>query len=215
MRGAVIDVVQRSPEWFAARLGRLTGSAAKDMLATIAKGEAAGRRKLRTRLTLERLTQQSQEDSYINAAMQWGIDHEAEAFGVYEAMTGDLVTGTGFVQHATLMAGCSLDGHLGDFNTLLSIKCPESATHLGYLKGAGQFPTEHVGQMLHELWITGAETYHFLSYDPRFPLPLQTFFVSVPRDEKAVAGYAEKAEAFLLEVDREVEYLTTLMKAVA
>ena len=215
MRGAVIDVAQRTPEWFAARLGRLTGSAAKDMLAEIRTGEAAGRRDLRTRLVLERLTHLSQEDGFINTAMQWGIDHEDEAFGVYEAMTGSIVTRSGFVQHANLLAGCSLDGHMGDFDTLLSIKCPKSATHLGYLKGGDKFPAEHMGQMLHEFWITGATRYDFLSYDPRFPPALQTFFVSVTRDDAAVAAYETKAKAFLAEVDREVETLTTLMKAVA
>ena len=36
----VVEAEQRSPEWFAARLGRLTGSVAGDMVATIKSGEA-------------------------------------------------------------------------------------------------------------------------------------------------------------------------------
>jgi len=50
MAFTVIDAPQRSAEWFAARAGRLTGSVAADMLATIKSGEAAARRDLRTRL---------------------------------------------------------------------------------------------------------------------------------------------------------------------
>lgn len=202
----VINVPQRSPEWFAARLGRLTGSAASEAIAQIKSGEAAGRRNLRTRLVLERLTNECQEDGYINAAMQWGIDHEAEARSAFEAVTGELVTETGFCQHSTLMAGCSLDGHLGDFDELVSIKCPTSGVHMQYLTASG-IPSSYVPQMLHELAVTGAKVYHFLSFDPRFPKHLRTCYVHVERDDAAVADYWQKAIKFLDEVDRDVSAL--------
>jgi predicted phage-related endonuclease len=205
----VIDVPQRSDAWFAARLGRLTGSVAKDMLAEIKSGEAAARRDLRVRLAVERLTGRRDEDGFTNAAMQWGTDHEDDAFAAYEAVTGNMARRTGFCQHDTLMAGASLDGHLGDFQTLVSLKCPKSATHYGYLK-AGTMPTTYLPQMTHELWITGAKEYHFLSYDPRFDGKLQTFFVTVQRDESAIAAYEAKALAFLREIDAELDSLRSL-----
>jgi hypothetical protein len=92
-RFAIVEAEQRSEAWFRARAGRLTGSRAGDMLATIKSGEAAARRDLRTQLVVERLTGQPQEDAYVNAAMQWGIDHEAEAFAAYEAESGNLCAG--------------------------------------------------------------------------------------------------------------------------
>jgi hypothetical protein len=48
---------------------------------------------------VERLTGQPQEDTYINAAMQWGIDHEADAFAAYEAQSGNLGAAHGFLTH--------------------------------------------------------------------------------------------------------------------
>lgn len=210
MNFTVIDVPQRSPEWFAARLGRLTGSVAKDMLAEIKSGEAAARRDLRTRLVVERLTGRRDEDTFTNAAMEWGTLHEDDAFAAYEATTGNIARRTGFCQHDSLMAGASLDGHVGAFDVLVSLKCPKSATHLGYLRSPGAMPSNYVPQMLHELWITGAKEYHFLSFDPRFDGRLQTFFVSVPRDEAAVAAYEKKALAFLGEVENELLSLRTL-----
>jgi len=39
----VLCTEQRVPEWYAARLGKLTGSVAGDMLARIKTGEAAAR----------------------------------------------------------------------------------------------------------------------------------------------------------------------------
>ena len=51
-----IEAAQRSEAWHLARLGRLTGSRAADMLARIKTGEAAARRDLRTQLVCERVT---------------------------------------------------------------------------------------------------------------------------------------------------------------
>jgi hypothetical protein len=105
-------VDQRTPEWFALRLGRLTASDAKDMLATIKSGEAAARRDLRMRLVCERLTGQAVEDTtFQNADMQRGIDLEPEARRAYEARTGQLVdTRVGFMSRDDCAAGCSPDG---------------------------------------------------------------------------------------------------------
>ena len=200
---------QRSALWFAARAGRLTGSRAGDMLATIKTGEAAARRDLRTQLVVERLTGQPQEDSFINGAMQWGIDHEAEAFAAYEAHTGNLVRRTGFLAHTDLMVGCSLDGDVEDFAGIVEIKCPKSATHYGYIK-SGTVPANHKPQILHNLWVSGAEWCDFVSYDPRYPDHLRLFVQRVPRVEIDVLAYEKTALAFLAEVDAECAALTAL-----
>lgn len=205
----VIDCEQRTPDWYQARLGKLTGSCAADMLATIKSGEAAARRDLRLRLVCERLTMRSQEDTYVNAAMQRGIDMEPAARAAYEVLTGQIVQECGFLQHATLEAGCSLDGYVGDVETLVSLKCPKSATHLGYLR-AGVMPAAYVPQMLHELWITGARRYDFLSFDDRMPDGLQVFWISLDRNDAQITEYEQKALAFLDEVANEVECVRTL-----
>jgi hypothetical protein len=193
---------QRSPEWFHARAGRLTGSRASDMLAQIKTGEAAARRDLRTQLVVERLTGQPQEDSYTNAIMQRGIDLEPAAFAAYEAHSGHVARRTGFLAHTSLKAGCSLDGDVEDFTGIIEAKCPKSATHFGYLKGR-RVPANHMPQILHNLWITGAQWCDFVSYDDRFPPHLHLFVCRVPRVELDVLAYAHCAEKFLAEVDEE------------
>ncbi len=195
---------QRSPGWFAARLGRLTGSRAADMLATIKSGEAAARRDLRTQLVCERLTGTVQEDVFVNAAMQWGMDLEPAAFAAYESLTGRMAHRSGFLSHDELLVGCSLDGHVGDFDGICEFKCPKSATHLKYLR-AGVVPREYLPQILHNLWVSGAEWCDFLSYDPRFPLALQTFLVRVRADEVDLSAYEQTVIAFLDEVSADVE----------
>ena len=196
------DVAQRSPEWFALRCGRLTGTAAKDMLATIKSGEAAARRDLRMRLVCERLTGQTQDNGYINADMQRGIDKEPEALLAYESATGHLVQAVGFCAHPDLRVGCSPDGLIADGAGVLEVKCPKSATHLGYLR-SGTLPSEHRAQIQHALWLTGAEWADFVSFDDRFPSALQFFRVRVERADVDLKAYELVVRMFLSEVDRE------------
>lgn len=202
----VIDADQRSAAWRAARCGRLTASRAKDILAKIKSntGESAARRDYRLQLATERVTKEPQDNDFVNADMQRGIELESAAFAAYEAVTGQLLDRCGFVAHNELLIGCSPDGVVEDFTGVVELKVPRSATHLRYLRSGG-VPAEHAAQITHTLWVTGAEYCDFLSYDPRFPTPLQTYYVRVLRNEAALAAYATQAMTFLDEVAQEVE----------
>lgn len=213
-RFAIVEAEQRSPEWFAARLGKLTGSRAGGMLATIKTGEAAAKRDLRMQLVCERLTGRPQEDGYTNDVMRRGVELEPAARGAYEAETGQIVQATGFIALQGMMAGCSLDGHVGDFDGIVELKCPKSATHLRYIQSQA-VPREHLPQMRHNLWVTGAAWCDFVSFDDRFPEDLQFFRARLLRDEADIDGYAALAEAFLAEVDAAVQGVERLRKAVA
>lgn len=209
------DAPQRSDAWFTARLGKLTGSRASDMLATIKSGaEAAGRRNLRVQLVLERVTGKAQEQGFVTPAMQAGIDREVDAAAIYEAATGRMLTASGFLGHDTLAAGCSLDGHVGDFEGIIEIKCPQPATHLDYLK-TGTVPGDYLKQILHGLWITGAQWCDWLSFNPDFPEALRVKLVRIPRDDAAIAAYEKAAVAFLAEVDAECAAIGSLAREVA
>lgn len=205
----VVDVPQRSEAWFQARLGRLTGSRAADVLASVTRGEAAARRDLRLQLVCERLTGTLQEEPFINGAMQRGIDLEPQARAAYEAQTGHVVQETGFLAHREFAVGCSLDGYIDDFEGIVELKCPKSATHLRYLR-AGTLPPEYRPQITHNLWVTGAAWCDFLSFDDRFVGSLQTFLVRVEAASLDLAAYERAALAFLVEVDREVAALRTM-----
>lgn len=199
---------QRTPEWMALRAGKLTGSCAKDMLAKVKSGEAAARRDLKFKLLAERLSGTSQEDGYVNAAMQWGTDHEAEAIGVYEALRGVLVDPIGFVEHDTLPVGTSPDGFVND-DGIVSIKCPKTSTHISYLRG-GVEPPEHAHQNTHELWLTERAWIDFVSYDPRLPEGLQVFVTRVTRPKVDLDAYGREVAAFLAELDNEIQAVRTM-----
>ena len=162
------------------------------------------------RLVCERLTGVSQEDAFVNAAIQRGVECEPLALAAYEALTGEMVQPVGFIAHDTLPAGCSPDGRIGE-GGLLEIKCPKTATHIGYLRG-GKVPTTYLPQITHNLWVSGAEWADFFSWDDRLPAPLQAFYVRVPRESVDLAAYELAVLQFLRECDAELE---TLLNALA
>lgn len=202
------DVDQRSPEWQALRLGRLTASRAGDMAATIKTGEAAARRNLRVQLVLERLTNRSHDRGYLSGPMQDGIDREPIAIARYMAHSAMVVEPVGFIACDDLMVGCSPDGFVGD--GFVSIKCPTPAIHLEYMR-TGEVPRDYFLQIVHEVWLSGREWCDFVSFQPDFPEPLQLKVVRVVVGASAVQAYAEKALAFLQEVDTEVAAVRTMV----
>lgn len=208
----VIDAEQRSPEWFAARLGRLTGSVAGDMLAQgRGAAEAVSRRNLRVNLALERITGRPMGSVVVTQAMQDGIDREETARAEFEAATGELVYQTGFLSHHDLMAGASLDGHMGDFEALVSIKCRQPSAHLEFLRTKA-IPADAMAQMQHELWLTGAKKHTYVNFNPDFPAELRLSWVDVVRDEQAIADYEAAALKFLQEVELETAEIQALRR---
>jgi predicted phage-related endonuclease len=200
---------QRTPAWYAARVGKLTASRACDMLATIKTGEAAARRDLRMQIVCERLTGLSQDNGFVNAEMQRGIDKEADARAAYEAATGALVQPCGFLQHPELATGGSPDGEIGGYTGLVEIKCPKSATHLAYLRSHA-VPKDYVAQIQHQMWLTGAAWCDFVSFDDRFPEALRLVVVRVSREHVDLKAYELLVRMFLAECDKEYKDVAQL-----
>lgn len=217
MNCTVFDVEQRSPEWHALRAGLVTGSCALAIMAVRKKGsgELAIRRELRHRLVCERLTGQSFERAFRpSTAMQHGVESEPDAVTAYEAETGLFVHRVGFVRHDLVKAGCSPDGRIGDWEGIVETKCPDSTTHLDYLK-AKVVPEEYEPQLIHSLWLTGAEWADFVSFDPRFPAPLRLFIKRMHRADVDLQAYELALKLFLSEVEKELEAVAALAGAAA
>lgn len=217
MRFTIIEAEQRSAEWRAARAGRITGSVAGDMLAKIKSGAySASRRDLRLKLAIEQLTglPSDDADAWLGKDVARGIEKEPQVADAYEAEQGYLLQKTGFLQSAGFMAGCSLDGHVNDFEGIVEFKCPKTATHLAYIE-ARAVPDEYVAQITHNLWVTGAQWCDFVSFDDRLPaeLGLSFFRVRVPRDETAIKAYEAEVIRFLAEVKVKAQELSALRAA--
>lgn len=223
----VIACDQRSPEWMAARLGRLTGSKAADAFSTTKAGAfTAERKNLRTQLVLERLTGKSAERPVSGYQVRDGIAREPHARFHYECVTGQVVREVGFCADNEIPVGCSPDGVIGDFDGLVSLKSPLAATHLNSLQALRAYreglndlnvelamlvhkshtaivPSDYLMQIRHELYVTGASWCDYVSYDGSFPVGLQSVTVRVSRADMDLAAYERDVQTFLAEVDAE------------
>lgn len=178
---------QNDAAWMAARAGAFTASRCSDLMATTKSGPAASRKALLWQLAVERVTGACVE-TYSNAAMQRGIELEAEARDAYSFERGDAVQECGYIQHPTIPhCGASPDGLLGD-DGLLEIKCPASMAKHGEALVSGSHAVEYRWQLQHQLMVTGRAWVDAVSYDPRFPEGLQLAIRRVHRDEIAIAA---------------------------
>lgn len=141
--------------------------------------------------------------------MKRGIELEPEALAAYEAATGNLVQVTGFLSHTELLAGCSLDGHIGNFEGIVELKAPRPANHLKYLR-AGGLPADYRWQIIHNLFMTGAAFADFCSYSPAFPEGARLFRVRVERKQAEIDSYELLLRQFLADVEKEYQEIAAL-----
>jgi putative phage-type endonuclease len=202
-------IIQRSPEWYAARCGSLGASQLADALAKTKSGWGASRANLRAKLVVERLTGQQEEGFIRSAAMQWGVDKEDDARTAYSFFTGNEVGEVGLCKHPTILGShASPDGLVG-WTGCIEIKCPNSATHIETLK-SNQVAHKYLLQMQWQMACTDRQWCDFISFDPRMPDHLMLYIQRVQRDDDMLATLESEVRAFLAEVDEDVKALSKL-----
>ena len=197
----VLSMPQGSPEWLAARAGKVTASRINDVMAS---KTTAAYRDYRAQIVAEILTGQPQESGFTNAAMQWGTEQEKFARAEYELACDWTVDEIGIVLHPTIERGAASPDGLVSTNGLVEIKCPKTATHLQTLVDKKQ-PRQYENQMLWQMACTGREWCDFVSYDPRLPDDLQLFVHRFDRDDKRIEEIEAAVTQFLSEVDEMID----------
>lgn len=209
----IIDCEQGSPEWHAARCGKVTASRLADVTAKTRSGWGAGRANYAAELVAERLTGQ-QAERFTNAAMQWGTEKEAEARTLYAFMKSVTVLTVGCVRHPTIAdALASPDGLVGA-EGLVEIKCPNTATHIESLLG-GEIDAKYIKQMQFQMACTGRKWCDFVTYDPRMPPDMQMLITRVDRCEDDIKALELATVEFLAEVEITVSRLLAKFRAEA
>ena len=200
-----MTIEQGSPEWFALRAGKVTASRVADILAKTKTGPSASRQNYLIELALQRTTGIIQE-SYTNAAMEWGTQTEPQARVAYEVNTNNFVDQVAFIDHPNIAwFGCSPDGLVSD-RGLVEIKCPNSATHWEYFKSK-EPPKKYFIQMQAQMAVSGWDWCDFISFDPRMPDRTQLLIVQVPRDPEFILFMEAEIKQFLSEVEVEVNLM--------
>jgi putative phage-type endonuclease len=199
-------IEQGTQEWLELRKGKVTASRVADILAKTKTGVSASRANYLMELAIQRVTGFI-EESYTNAAMQWGKDNEGTARALYEAKADAFVDQVPFIDHPTVEGfGCSPDGLVGT-DGLVEIKCPNSTTHWEYFK-KNVPPQKYVIQMQAQMACTNTQWCDFVSYDPRMPERSQLLIVRVARDDSFINDVMiPEITTFLNEVEVEVNLM--------
>lgn len=197
----VVQCEQNTPEWEQARCGRVTGSCASIIMMKDlpSGGEPAGKADYRLQLAVERLTGVPQLDDFQNRHTRRGHEEEPMARIAVEQRHSIMFHESGFLRHTGKMIGVSLDGHTKNFSAMLELKCPKSTTHMGYLQ-AGKLPAAYRWQVVHGLYVSGAERCLFASYDARMPEGLELFTTWVYAKDLPLEEYDRALDGFLLSV---------------
>ena len=193
----IITAEQRSPEWFAARLGVPSASQFGKIVTPTGKRSTQADGYI-NKLVAEILTGKSDQQEP-NEAMARGTELEPEARAYYE-LIGGTVEEVGFCLHDDGF-GCSPDGLVGDTG-LLEIKCPLAHTHVEYLR-EGVLPGLYVPQVQGQLLVTGREWCDFLSYHP----DMKPLLIRVERDEKFIQTLHDALLEIVSEIKKCVQQL--------
>lgn len=128
--------------------------------------------------------------SFKNFHTERGIILEERAISEYSMVSGNAPSKKPFVISQEGIAGCYVDGAIGD-DGLLEVKCPSFNVHCGYISKKS-FPVAYKQQVQGELFITGREWCDFFSYHPG----KENFLIRVGRDEKFIGILCEEISNF-------------------
>lgn len=188
-----VDLKQGSDEWFQEKLGKPSASNFDKIVCRDGK-PSKQRESYLFELVAERLTGK-RSDSYKNEIMQEGNDRESESRNLYELLTDLEVEECGVIyKNEEKKFLCSPDGLCNGSG--LELKNVLGKTQVKYLL-ANRLPPEYFAQVQGSLFITGFETWDFMSYCPG----IEPFLITVSPDLEYQSFLCDALEEFCSELD--------------
>lgn len=188
-----LDCEQGSEEWLAARLGIPTATGFENIVTATGK-KSASYIKYMAELIEESIL--GGGDTFKSGFMERGNQLEPQARAAYEFLTGnDVIQVGGVYLNEDREVMVSPDGLIPSLKKGLEIKCPKMSTHIRYLLEGG-VPAEYVIQVQANLWVTGYETWDFVSYYPEYQKQTLYLFTAA-RDEKLMKAFDEHIPQFV------------------
>ena len=189
-----LDCEQGSEEWLKARLGIPTATGFENIVTATGK-KSSGQIKYMAELIEESILG-LQDNTFRSNFMERGNQLEPLARSAYEFITGNDVIQVGGVyldEHKEVMV--SPDGLIPKLKKGLELKCPKMSTHIRYLLEGG-VPAEYIVQVQANLWVTGYDTWDFVSYCPEYQK--QTIYLyTAKRDEVLMKAFDKLIPQFL------------------
>jgi len=199
----ILDMPQGSPEWFATRAGNI-GASSFDKILTTKGVPSKSAKKLMYTLAIESITG-VKESSYQSAAMERGMELEAEARRYYEMIYDVDIQQVGLCypdDHQNYH--CSPDGLMPELERGIEIKCPVASTHADYLI-RGKLPTDYIQQVQGSMLVTGYKEWVFMSYYPGGVKPL---ILTIERDEEYIEKLRRELDKFVGNLKKTIAEIT-------
>lgn len=165
------DVVQRSPEWYALRVGIPTASEFSKLITSEGKQSKSISGYALT-LAGEMFAGKPLDTFEGTAWTERGRELEAEALSLYTFAHDVALQPIGFVTTDAKNAGCSPDA-LANGNGMVEVKCLKAENHIKailYYQKNGTCPTDYVQQTQGQLMICEREWCDLIFYHPELPL---------------------------------------------
>ena len=200
------DIEQGSEDWLKLRMGKVTASAAPNLMTsslTTTGKPAAGSEGTLCKSAVTYCHKKAAErhmfafdEGYKSKSMLWGNAMEDYALMKYSELTGKTVLRVGFVQFGDFV-GCSPDAYVPN-SRLIQVKCPEGPTHYKYLKNNIDLVEDYNDQIQYEMWCCGYKKCDLISYHPYFKDPAnQLVVVTVEADAQWQHRFMSQLEAAL------------------
>jgi hypothetical protein len=164
------DMEQRTPEWYALRLGMPTGSMFSKLITSEGKPSKSLSVYART-LAGELFSGKELEAWEGNQWTERGKEMEDSAKRLYEFANDVSVVDVGFITDDNKTWGCSPDGLVGD-DGMVEYKCLKGETHIEtimYYKKHGKCPTKYVQQTQGQILIAERKWCDLVFYHPELP----------------------------------------------
>lgn len=177
---------QRSPQWFSARVGKITGSNVGAILGLDPYRDADD-----VLRAMVRAYHGAEQEFTGNVATEYGTANEENALWEYELETGNRPASCGFILHESGWIGASPDGRIGH-DGVLEIKCPYGIRDQNppVFKTVEEQP-HYYAQMQVEMYCTGLGWCHFYQWTQH-----GTSLDLVKRDDDWLKENLPKLDAF-------------------
>ena len=198
-----IECPQGTPEWFAARCGKITASCFAEAISTCSRKSGARdvgdptavAERYAADLAIERVSGQPHGEPPKAWVLERGHEMEAAARMHYEARTGSFVTEAGICVTDDGVFGYSTDG-LVDDDGLIEVKAPIDSAKIIAMWQTGD-TSEYDYQMQGGMWITGRKWCDFIMYVPDLGAVGKDLFVKrVFRDDAFIDDMVAKLAKF-------------------
>ena len=186
---------QGSHEWHQIRIGKITGTRLKKML-------AKDNLSLLDELIAEEETGLTDDDDFVSEEMQRGIDLEPLAIQEYSNITGNEVDHPCLIQSSEWpILMMSPDGYIG-INGAVEIKCPKTKTHIKYIR-QGKIPNDYKEQIWAYFMVNpDLQWLDFVSFDPRLTKkPIWILHITREQVQEDVSDALWQLGSFLTKLD--------------